>query len=97
MNGTACPHCGARYITARSRSALGVSDSNHHSRVILLIIESGALISAAKLTEFVLFQLAPVDGLDGLNALYIVYEAMPQITVSSLHFQGDAAAVSDTC
>ena len=65
--------------------------------MILLIIESGALISAAKLTEFALFQLAPVDGLDGLNALYIVYEAMPQITVSSLHCQVDAAAASDTC
>ncbi|KAI0718520.1 hypothetical protein C8T65DRAFT_638251 [Cerioporus squamosus] len=68
------------YITSRSRSALGVSSNNRHARVFLLIVESGALISAAKLTEFVLFKLAPVNGLDGLNALYIVYEAMPQIT-----------------
>ncbi|RDX44600.1 hypothetical protein OH76DRAFT_1559655 [Lentinus brumalis] len=66
------------YITSRSHSALGASSP--HARVILLIIESGALISAAKLTEFVLFKLAPLDGLDGLNALYLVYEAMPQIT-----------------
>ncbi|RPD54259.1 hypothetical protein L226DRAFT_304251 [Lentinus tigrinus ALCF2SS1-7] len=68
------------YITARSRGTLGVSSNNCHKRVILLIIESGALISAAKIIEFVLFKLAPLDGLNGLNALYIVYDAMPQIT-----------------
>ncbi|KAI0649251.1 hypothetical protein C8Q79DRAFT_1007789 [Trametes meyenii] len=48
--------------------------------LLLLIIESGALIAAAKVVEFVLFEFVPGDGLFGLNALYIVYECMPQIT-----------------
>lgn len=60
---------------------MGVEGNNRYSRVILLIVESGALIAAAKLIEFTLFKLAPVDGLNGLNAMYIIYESMPQITV----------------
>ncbi|KAI0671618.1 hypothetical protein C8Q78DRAFT_973020 [Trametes maxima] len=51
-----------------------------YSGVLLLIVESGALIAAAKIVEFVLFEFVPGDGLSGLNALYIVYECMPQIT-----------------
>ena len=71
-----------RYMTSRTQKGINTQGRNRYSRVILLIVESGVLITAAKLTEFILFQLAPLDGLDGLNALYIVYEAMPQITVS---------------
>ena len=76
LNMTLC-----RYITMRSREATGVTAHKPYSRVITLIVESGALIAVAKFIEFVLFKLAPVDGLQGLNALYIVYESMPQITV----------------
>ncbi|KAI0800109.1 hypothetical protein C8Q74DRAFT_1363904 [Fomes fomentarius] len=52
----------------------------HYTRLILLIIESGSIITAAKLIEFVLFLIVPGAGGPGLNALYIVYETMPQIT-----------------
>ncbi|RPD64453.1 hypothetical protein L226DRAFT_533713 [Lentinus tigrinus ALCF2SS1-7] len=68
------------YVTRRTQAVLGVEGNNRYSRVILLIVESGALIAAAKLIEFTLFKLAPVDGLNGLNAMYMIYESMPQIT-----------------
>ncbi|RDX54211.1 hypothetical protein OH76DRAFT_1342043 [Lentinus brumalis] len=68
------------YVTRRTQAVMGETGSNRYSRVILLIVESGALIAAAKLIEFTLFKLAPVDGLVGLNAMYIVYESMPQLT-----------------
>ncbi|KAI0753217.1 hypothetical protein C8Q80DRAFT_1267633 [Daedaleopsis nitida] len=71
------------YVTRRTQKALRTSSNSTndtYTRVALLIIESGSLIAAAKLTEFTVFQLAPVDGLNGLNAMYIVYEIMPQIT-----------------
>ncbi|KAL1945065.1 hypothetical protein VTO73DRAFT_2685 [Trametes versicolor] len=67
------------YMTYRSRKVLGVPGGNY-TRVLLLLIESGALVAAAKLTEFVLFELAPDDGISGLNAIDVVYECMPQIT-----------------
>ncbi|KAI0793861.1 hypothetical protein C8Q74DRAFT_1194063 [Fomes fomentarius] len=68
------------YITKRTQEVLGVEYNDRYSRLILLIVESGALIAGAKLIEFTLFKLAPVDGLVGLNAMYIIYESMPQIT-----------------
>ncbi len=74
-----------RYVTHRSRKVLGVPGGNY-TRVLLLLIESGALVAAAKLTEFVLFELAPDDGISGLNAIDVVYECMPQITVSACLF-----------
>jgi hypothetical protein len=52
--------------------------------VIVLIVESGAFMAISKIIEFILFKLAPNDGLDGLNALYIPMDCMPQIMVSSL-------------
>ncbi|KAI0630789.1 hypothetical protein C8Q77DRAFT_226919 [Trametes polyzona] len=67
------------WVSRRTRKALGVA-GGHYQRVLLLIIESGALVAGAKLIEFTLYKLAPVNGLDGLNAMYIVYECMPQIT-----------------
>ncbi|RPD54281.1 hypothetical protein L226DRAFT_441669, partial [Lentinus tigrinus ALCF2SS1-7] len=66
------------YITMKPK-AMGLQTSNRYTRVLLLIIESGAIIAAAKITEFTLFRLAPDDG-NGMNALYIVFEIMPQIT-----------------
>ena len=68
----------------RTQRVMGVESSGRYNRVILLIVESGALISATKLTEFVLFRIAPGDGIGGLNAMYILYEIVPQITVSPL-------------
>ncbi|KDR69694.1 hypothetical protein GALMADRAFT_145406 [Galerina marginata CBS 339.88] len=47
--------------------------------IILLIVESGVFMAVSKIIEFTLFQLAPDDGLDGLNALYIPLDCMPQI------------------
>ncbi|KAI0718517.1 hypothetical protein C8T65DRAFT_570412 [Cerioporus squamosus] len=67
------------YITKKPK-AMGLQTSSRYNRVLLLIIESGAIIAAAKVTEFTLFQLAPDDGINGTNALYIVFEIMPQIT-----------------
>ncbi|KAI0630799.1 hypothetical protein C8Q77DRAFT_227935 [Trametes polyzona] len=67
------------WITSRTKQVLGVSGGSYQ-RVLLLLIESGAFVAAAKLTEFVLFQLTPDDGIDGLNAIDVVYECMPQIT-----------------
>jgi len=52
--------------------------------VILLIVESGVFMSISKLIEFTLFQLAPPDGLHGLNALYIQMDSMPQVMVQYL-------------
>ncbi|KAI0741965.1 hypothetical protein C8Q80DRAFT_1260687 [Daedaleopsis nitida] len=68
------------YVTRRTQQIMGVEYNDRYSRVLLLLIESGALIATTKLIEFTLFKLSPVDGLIGLNALYIIYEAMPQIT-----------------
>ncbi|PFH47751.1 hypothetical protein AMATHDRAFT_66975 [Amanita thiersii Skay4041] len=50
--------------------------------IVLVILESGLLLAAAKVTEYVLFKLTPGDGsgAHGLNALYIIYECMPQIS-----------------
>ncbi|TFY71123.1 hypothetical protein EVG20_g1895 [Dentipellis fragilis] len=55
------------------------STSAKYRTIILLIIESGAVIAAAKLTEFTLFRVAPGDGRSGNNSLYIIFEMMPQI------------------
>jgi len=52
--------------------------------VILLLVESGVFISISKLIEFTLFLLAPLDGLHGLNALYIQMDSMPQVMVQWL-------------
>ncbi|KAI0753227.1 hypothetical protein C8Q80DRAFT_1097478 [Daedaleopsis nitida] len=69
--------CVPSHIVSSTRS---VTTRSRNMRIIILVIESGALITAAKLTEFVLFKNAPLDGIHGLNAMYIVYECMPQIT-----------------
>lgn len=52
-----------------------------YTRLILLLIESGFVIAAAKVTEFVLFEVAG-SGIGGNNAMYIPFDIMPQITVS---------------
>lgn len=49
-------------------------------RIILLVIESGAVITAGKLSEFILFKLDPPTP-TGNHPMYIVFDMMPQITV----------------
>ncbi|TBU22524.1 hypothetical protein BD309DRAFT_1048105 [Dichomitus squalens] len=68
------------YMTTQTRQVMGEYDSGRYNRAILLIVESGALIAASKVIEFTLFELSPTGGPDGLNAMYIVYEIIPQIT-----------------
>ncbi|KAH8110286.1 hypothetical protein DFH11DRAFT_798201 [Phellopilus nigrolimitatus] len=66
------------YLTHPRRSVLGSAD--HRYRIIvLLVIESGAIVAAAKITEFVLFKTAPGTAA-GDHPLYIVFDMMPQIT-----------------
>ncbi|KAK0185516.1 hypothetical protein F5146DRAFT_182771 [Armillaria mellea] len=48
--------------------------------LLLVIIESGVIVTITKAFEFGLFQYAPGDGLNGLNAMYIPFDCMPQIT-----------------
>ncbi|KAL1945067.1 hypothetical protein VTO73DRAFT_2687 [Trametes versicolor] len=67
------------FVTRRTRKALNAS-GGQYTRVLLLLIESGAFIAIAKISEFVLYELEPDDGLSGMNAIEIVFECMPQIT-----------------
>ena len=73
-----------RYV-ARTLDAKYFGPSVRRYRfVIVLIVESGVFMAVSKIIEFTLFQLAPDDGLNGLNALYIPMDCMPQIMVGSL-------------
>jgi hypothetical protein len=57
---------------------------HRYRSVILFIVESGVFMAISKIIEFTLFQIAPENGLIGLNALYIPLDCMPQIMVGSL-------------
>ena len=61
----------------------GTVSSTRYRVVILTVIEAGLLVAIAKFLEFLFFELAPVNGLDGNNVLYIMMECMPQIMVST--------------
>ncbi|KAI0088304.1 hypothetical protein BDY19DRAFT_994212 [Irpex rosettiformis] len=50
-----------------------------YSTVLLILIESGLFIAVAKVTEFVLYKIAPDDGMNGCNGLYIIFDMIPQI------------------
>ena len=52
---------------------MGVEPDGRYTRIILLIVESGAIISATKLTEFTLFNIAPDSGIGGLKKATIVH------------------------
>ncbi|KAI0083054.1 hypothetical protein BDY19DRAFT_981050 [Irpex rosettiformis] len=58
---------------------LGKAYQSTYRTLVLVLIESGVVIAVAKLLEFILFQLASEDGLSGFNALYIVFDMIPQI------------------
>jgi len=72
---------GRIWYLARETGSKGVfwNSKSRYNRVILLILETGVVMTISKTMEFILFMLAPDDGLNGLNALYIVMDAMPQI------------------
>jgi hypothetical protein len=48
------------------------SAGSHYRQILLLIIESGLVITCFKTLEFILFELSP-NGLVGLNALYVLF------------------------
>lgn len=50
-----------------------------YKTLLLLLIESGLVIAVAKLFEFTLFEVANGE----FNALYIVFDMIPQINVSA--------------
>ncbi|KAH8822866.1 hypothetical protein DL96DRAFT_1619600 [Flagelloscypha sp. PMI_526] len=62
-----------------SRNGMALPSSTQFTKVLIIIVDSGLVISLAKLIEFILFKQAPEIGLVGFNALYIVFEAMPQL------------------
>jgi len=71
---------GRIWYIARKMDAISFGPSLLRYRsIILLIVESGVFMAVSKIIEFTLFQLAPNDGLNGLNALYIPMDCMPQI------------------
>ncbi|TCD68133.1 hypothetical protein EIP91_011498 [Steccherinum ochraceum] len=59
--------------------APGAAYRTRYRVVILTVLEAGLIVAIAKFLEFLFFELAPVNGLDGFNALYIMMECMPQI------------------
>ncbi|KAG7442308.1 uncharacterized protein BT62DRAFT_973830 [Guyanagaster necrorhizus] len=62
---------------ARSTTSKAIK---RYQTLLLVIIESGALVTITKAFEFGLYKHAPGDGLNGLNAMYIPFDCMPQIT-----------------
>lgn len=66
------------YVSRRNDKAIGALRPRYH-RVLLLIIESGAVLAVAKLIEFILYRLTFNAGLGGDHALWVMMESMPQI------------------
>ncbi|KAK0244717.1 hypothetical protein EDD85DRAFT_898657 [Armillaria nabsnona] len=62
---------------ARSTTSKSIK---RYRTLLLVIIESGLIVTIAKAFEYGLYQYAPGDGLNGLNAMYIPFDCMPQIT-----------------
>jgi len=67
------------WMSYRNERVLGVTESRYF-RVILLILESGFILAAAKIIELTLFELAGDDEtFEGNKAVWIVLESMPQL------------------
>ncbi|PBK62198.1 hypothetical protein ARMSODRAFT_861235, partial [Armillaria solidipes] len=62
---------------ARSTTSKSIK---RYRTLLLVIIESGLLVTITKAFEYGLYQYAPGSGLNGLNAMYIPFDCMPQIT-----------------
>ncbi len=63
-------------FTTRETKDFKVSSSFRYTKVLVLIIESAAIYSAALVIEITLYFI-------GSNAFYIVYDPIAQLTVSS--------------
>ncbi|TCD70032.1 hypothetical protein EIP91_005284 [Steccherinum ochraceum] len=68
-----------RKIDFNFQNTPGSKSPTRYRVVILTVLEAGLLVAIAKFLEFLFFELAPVNGLDGNNTLYIMMECMPQI------------------
>jgi len=67
------------WLSSRNLTAHN-SGSNKFKPLMILMLESGFFIFAFKITEFILFQITPLTGEEpGNNALYIVFDSVPQI------------------
>jgi len=66
------------FISYRHNSTLGRSE-NPYFRVILLVVESGLFLAAAKIVEFALYRVSVNIGTGGDHSLWIVLNCMPQI------------------
>ncbi|CCL98627.1 uncharacterized protein FIBRA_00629 [Fibroporia radiculosa] len=65
------------WVSYRGRKIASATSGARYTRVIILLLESGAMLAAMKIMEFILFEIAGT-GIGGDNALWIVLEAMPQ-------------------
>lgn len=70
-----------RWLARRTSLLFPSAINRRYHSALLLTIESGAILSAAKAIEFVLF-MRTMTFSDGPNLVYIVFDAMPQIVVS---------------
>ena len=75
-----------RWITRETSRGLGRS-LTRFGPVLVLIIESGLVISVTKIVEFILYVQAPDQPQSGNNAIYIVFESVPQILASPTFLQ----------
>ncbi|KAI0072732.1 hypothetical protein K474DRAFT_1711331 [Panus rudis PR-1116 ss-1] len=57
----------------------GSKTTVRYRTLVLVILETGMLVTVGKFLEFLLFNLAPADGIGGNNALYIIMDCMPQL------------------
>ncbi|KAI0088305.1 hypothetical protein BDY19DRAFT_994213 [Irpex rosettiformis] len=68
-----------RTLTDAISERHGQDHRSTYSTVLLILIESGMFIAMAKTIEFILYKVAPDDGVHGCNGLYIVFDMIPQI------------------
>lgn len=73
----------ARWQARVLSHTLGSSYQSTYRTLILILIESGAIIAVAKVIEFILYIIVPAGGREGPNGLYVIFDMMPQINVST--------------
>ena len=71
-----------RYLASLATAGPGEKIKARYRRIILVIIDSAAVIALARIVEFVVFLISP-NGPIGNNAFYTIFDLMPQITVCS--------------
>ena len=82
---TLLPLLGIRWLAHAVSRDLSRPMQPRYRTIILLLVESGALITLTKLTEFVLYKFDPFNNNEGFHALWIVVSILTQINVRSLH------------